>query len=61
MEKKRNTTGLPELQVWYLADLRPKLMQAAATGAVTPSAAGAFDDELRAILRLPDRTGGEAA
>jgi uncharacterized protein YciW len=61
MKANRKTTGLPELQAWYLADLRPKLMQAAATGAVTPGAAGAFDNELRAILRLPDRNGGEAA
>ena len=55
----RNTRS--ELQAWYLDSLRPRLIDAAATGAVAPGAVDALDGQLRELLALPDVPAEEAA
>jgi hypothetical protein len=49
------TTTLAELRAWYLYSLRPKLADAAGSGAVQPRTAAELDREVRDLLRLPRR------
>jgi hypothetical protein len=55
----RNTRA--ELQAWYLDSLLPRLVDAAATGAVAPAAVDALDGQLRELLALPAEPAEEAA
>ena len=55
----RNTRS--ELQAWYLDSLLPRLVDAAATGAVAPAAVDALDGQLRELLALPAVPAEEAA
>jgi hypothetical protein len=50
-----------ELQSWYLADLRPKLADAARSGKVTSISAVALDVELTRMLGISYRRFEEAA
>jgi hypothetical protein len=44
-----------ELRAWYLGHLRPRLVEAVATGVVRPGAVEALDLQVAGLFELPER------
>jgi hypothetical protein len=58
MTRRAESIGLEaraELRAWYLGHLRPRLVEAVATGVVRPGAVEELDLQVADLFELPER------